>query len=150
MGLDDTRGDTLSISNLPFTRPELSEPEPTPVWEQPWLPGLVKLAVTGLAVVLLVLLVLRPVTRTLVSISPAPRALPAAGTQGPARAPESTPGGAGAAEQAALAPAAATAALPGPEQHAQQMNFVRDMARDDPKKVSQVVKSWVADEAAAH
>lgn len=148
VGVDDGRGDTLSITNIPFTTPQLPEVAPTPVWEQPWLPGLVKVAIAGLAVILLIIMVLRPVSRTLVTVAPAPRALPAGATSGDAATAAATAAGAGSHGQAA-AVAPGVPALPGPEQQAQQMNFVKDLARDDPKKVSQVVKAWVADEAAA-
>lgn len=148
VGLDESRGDTLTISNIPFTRPDLPQAAPTPVWEQPWLPGLVKLGVAGLAVVLLVLLVLRPVTRTLVTVTPAPRALPG-GAGDETAASGATPRSAAASGEARALGAPAVAALPNPEQQMQQMNFVRDLARDDPRKVSQVVKSWVSEEAAA-
>ena len=115
VGLDETRGDTLTISNIPFTRPELPQAAPTPIWEQPWLPGLVKLGVAGLAVVLLVLLVLRPVTRTLVTVSPAPRALPDGAADGTvAAAARAQP--AAASGEARAHGASAVAAVPNPEQ----------------------------------
>ena len=138
VGLNAERGDSLNITNIPFLVPEAVELPPMPMWEQAWVPGVARVGVGGVLALMLILLVLRPVGRTLTTIPPATPSLPQ-----PAGAMVS-PGVAG--TPAIAAPGMPiTSALPNPQAQAEQMGAVRDMAREDPKKVSQVVKTWIAD-----
>ena len=64
IGFDAGRGDSVSVLNRAFRPLEDVPPiEPLPVWQQDWVWTMVRQSLTGLAVLLLVLLVVRPAVR---------------------------------------------------------------------------------------
>lgn len=65
VGLDETRGDTLSIVNAAFA-PEVQQSYEVPkIWEQSWFWNLVKQVLAGLAVLIIIFGVIRPMLRDL-------------------------------------------------------------------------------------
>ena len=64
VGLDETRGDTLSIVNASFIL-EKEEDVSLNIWEDPWFWSLVKQLVAGILILILVFLVIRPMLRDL-------------------------------------------------------------------------------------
>ena len=64
VGLDETRGDTLSVVNAPFAQP-MAEEEVTPIWQQGWFINLVKQVLAGLAIILIIFGVIRPMLKDL-------------------------------------------------------------------------------------
>lgn len=65
VGLDETRGDTLSIVNAAFA-PEVQQSYEVPkIWEQSWFWDLVKQVLAGLAVLIIIFGVIRPMLRDL-------------------------------------------------------------------------------------
>lgn len=65
VGISAQRGDTVSLTNLAFNSPVV-EPLPEPsFWEEPWFWDIAKQGVAGIAVMLLVFGVLRPMMRNL-------------------------------------------------------------------------------------
>jgi flagellar M-ring protein FliF len=140
VGFDAQRGDTVSVMNAPFAQPEpVGEIEPLPLWERPELRDWARLGVGALVVLLLVFGVLRPLLK---SLGQAAEPLPRLGADAPA-------------QQAALpAPSGdgATAALPGgasaiPDPQQDRIARARGAVAQDPGRVAQVVKSWVAAES---
>ena len=138
VGFDATRGDSVSVLNASFDTagtPAAADGsfQAPPLWQSPFVWSLLRI-VAGLVVVLvLVLSVLRPLVRTL--ITPMRLAAPsAAGAQTAAAAP----GGAAAALPFSQRDAAATALT-----HEQQLTQARTMVNQDPKRVAQVVRGWV-------
>ena len=137
IGFDAARGDSVAVFNRAFQPATEVEPiEPLPLWERPWVWTMVRQSLVGLAVLLLVLVVLRPAVRRL-GAAPIPR-------DGRPR------------DEASADEAAATAALGGPEDLKEQdllnappvvygdiLNMARAMAAEDPKRVAKVVKEWV-------
>jgi flagellar M-ring protein FliF len=141
IGFDAERGDTVSVMNVAFAAagPALAE-EPGAPWLQSWVWDLGKQAAGVLVVLVLALGVLRPTMRRLASHAPAPRAIP-----GPAG---------GAALEAGLAEdrvslsdgrAAPRARLAGVDRQ-QQVEAVRALVSEDPKRVAQVVRTWIAED----
>jgi flagellar M-ring protein FliF len=70
VGFDEKRGDTIEVSNVAFRVPlEELEGAPPPFWESPlfhmFAPGVVRIALALLGVLLLIVLVLRPALRQL-------------------------------------------------------------------------------------
>jgi flagellar M-ring protein FliF len=131
VGFDEARGDNVNVVNASFTA-EASVPEgdlQTPAfWESPLFLSIAKL-VAGLVVLLvLVLSVLRPMMRSLV---------------GPARAVQLMPRTAEPLASNAPALAAATAKEVAVT-HDQQVAQARTLVNQDPKRVAQVVRGWVA------
>lgn len=65
VGLDETRGDTLSIVNASFA-PEVEAPVELPkIWQESWFWNLVKQVLAGLAVLIIIFGVIRPMLRDL-------------------------------------------------------------------------------------
>ena len=136
VGFDAARGDSVSVVNesldtgsAPATDGTYQAP---PLWQSPFAWSLLRI-VAGLVVVLvLVLSVLRPLVRTLIT----PMRLAPAGAQ-------SLPAG------AAGGPTGAATLPPGPREavsavsHEQQLSQARTLVNQDPKRVAQVVRGWV-------
>jgi flagellar M-ring protein FliF len=140
VGFDASRGDSVSVVNASLANTSTPAAggsfQAPPLWQSPFVWSLLRI-VAGLVVVLvLVLSVIRPLVRTL--ITPMRLTAPAAGTQA------LPPGAAG-------GPAGAAAALPSGQKeavvtaltHEQQLAQARTMVNQDPKRVAQVVRGWV-------
>ena len=136
IGFDAQRGDTVNIINTPFTQQPIPEalPEP-PIWEQTWVWDIAKQLVGGVVVLLLIFGVLKPVLGSLAKLG-----MTAKGSDGGdmIAIPGSMPG---------MPPTMVT-------QQAQErqmlnqsyevnLNTAKQMVAQDPKRVAQVVKSWV-------
>ncbi len=135
VGFDAQRGDRVSVINAPFQAPAPMPPAPkTPVWKQAWVWSLVKQLAGGLGVLLLVLGVLRPVLRSLAEKG-AVRGdmVPAGGSLPPGMAEDRVSIGHQQNPQLAAPPAS----------YDQQVTTARGMVQQDPKRVAQVVKTWV-------
>jgi len=136
VGYDEARGDSVNVVNASFTQDatpaaaegELQSPK---IWESPLFLDIAKI-VGGLVVLLvLVLSVIRPLVKNL--IAPAAQQMqvqvlprPATGEPAP-----NTPALPSAAQQAAVT-------------HEQQVAAARTLVNQDPKRVAQVVRGWVA------
>ena len=133
VGFDATRGDTINVVNASF-RAEAPEPtgpmEQIPLWERPWIRDLAKLAAGVIVLLVLTFVVLRPLVRGLLTQAKATAALAAP-------APES----ASAKASSAGAPAGSQST---PLAYEQQLAQARSLVSQDPKRVAQVVRTWVA------
>ncbi|MFK8079300.1 MAG: flagellar basal-body MS-ring/collar protein FliF [Granulosicoccus sp.] len=139
IGFTEARGDSVVVFNRSFQPMEEILPiEPLPMWEQSWFGPMVRQALVGLAVLLLVLMVLRPAAKRLMP-EPATLAL-AAGTD--EEGSEET------AEKAALAESERELPTldPPPVVYGDILNMARAMAAEDPKRVAKVVKDWVSEQ----
>ncbi len=132
MGFSTQRGDSLNVVNAPFSQPETLPVEPVPFWKQPDVVLLAKEA--GKAVLFLLLTaivvfgVVRPALRALAQSAPRPQ--PAGETL----------------------PAPASSARHGSAQGdgaLSQLEQVRQIAKNDPATVANVVRAWVGSEAKA-
>lgn len=65
VGLDETRGDTLSVVNASFVVAPTEELETTPIWKESWFWNLIKQLLAGLAVLIIIFGVIRPMLRDL-------------------------------------------------------------------------------------
>jgi len=134
VGFNAERGDSVNVVNSEFRDdavPAGGELEQIPIWEQPWVRDIAKLVAGLIALLVLILAVLRPLTRGLLNHGRPPMtaaALP----------PEMV---------AARAAAAGTAgAQPPPLAYEQQLAQARTLVSQDPKRVAQVVRTWVAED----
>lgn len=147
IGFNAERGDRVSVIAADFRVDGETAAETEPgFWQQPWFADLVKQGLAGVAILLVVLLVLRPGMRQLMNASAGVPGLPVladgspdlamAGLDAPAQMArlghESIP---------RLPMGLAGAALE------ERMSAVRQAANEDPRKVAQVVKSWVNNHA---
>jgi flagellar M-ring protein FliF len=127
VGFDEKRGDAVNVLNASFT-----EEAPAPggdltapaIWERPWFFEILKIVGGAAVLIVLVLAVLRPLMRALVSSARGQRVLAA-----PAQAAQALLNGG--------APAAVVV------NHEQQLAQARTLVSQDPKRVAQVVRDWV-------
>ncbi len=134
VGFDAARGDSVSVVNEPLdvaasraAAGKLVEPS---FWQRPLFWSLVKI-VSGVVVVLaLVLAVLRPMVRMLMSTAQTPAVAAQIGVDGEA------PG----------APQAQKDAVVKALSHEQQLANARAMVSQDPKRVAQLVRGWVGND----
>ena len=125
IGFDEKRGDSLSVANTPFTVNEAVAVPETPLWKRPEALTFAREAGKSLLVGSLALYLLfgiiRPFFRQL------------------ANRPRSEPRGLSPQELAAVADGSASALV-----QIDPLGSARQLARQDPKLVASVVKSWVA------
>jgi len=130
VGFNEARGDTLTISNQSFLRPEPIGPlAGPPLWEQPWLSDVARYGAAAVALLLLLMLVVRPVLKNLATV-PAPQ-LAYDGGNG-THALVQTPG-------------SATALPLGRD--ASPLGRARQVAEEDPRLVANVVRQWMNNDA---
>jgi flagellar M-ring protein FliF len=127
MGFNAQRGDSLNVVNAQFSTPELAPVEAVPVWKQPDVIALAKEGGKAVLFLLLTMIVVFGVVRpALRNIGTRPVVLPA-------------PSDGEAPPQPALANNAAAAGL-------SPLDQMRQLAKNDPATVANVVKAWVGSE----
>jgi flagellar M-ring protein FliF len=145
VGFDAERGDSINVLSAAFNADQFVV-EPIPIWEQPWFMDLAKLVAGIILALLILLIVVRPVLKQLLAgpeeddDEDDEEAL-AAGEQ----AALGGPGGPGGA--AALTGPDGTSfgmdELDGPDQQELHLQKVRELIKEDPKRVAQVMKVWL-------
>jgi flagellar M-ring protein FliF len=137
VGFDASRGDSVSVLNEPLDTSSTPATDGTfqapPLWQTPIFWSLLRIGAGLVVVLVLVLSVLRPLVKTLITPM---RLAPTGAAQA---LPPATSG-----------TAAGTAALPPGQKeavtaltHEQQLTQARTMVNQDPKRVAQVVRGWV-------
>ncbi|WP_127476427.1 flagellar basal-body MS-ring/collar protein FliF [Sulfurivermis fontis] len=130
VGYNAQRGDTVNVINASFQTAQAVEPLPEPpLWKQPWVMDAGKQLLGALVVILLLFGVLRPLLRALATVKPPPAPVAEHGMS----EDRLTLGGPGGVMQ-----------LPQQNTYEGNIAMIRDMARQDPKHVAQVVKTWVS------
>lgn len=141
IGFSTARGDSVRVINASFMAPEEMQPLPEPpLWEQPWVWDLAKQIGGVLLVLILIFFVLKPTMHRLTAPPPAERA-------GNDEEDETDEEGQKRGDAAALANGGGGYRLPGPEAYQDTLEAARQMVSEDPKRVAQVVKSWIAEDA---
>ena len=149
VGFDEARGDTVSVMNAPFVREQSDGFEGPPWWQNPMLRDIARLALGALVVLALLFGVVRPAVRQITgpSKAPAPKTPATAEVtlldEGdvPMLAEDTARITASAAEHAPIA-------LPS-DAYEDRLRIAREAVKSDSKRVAQVVKGWLDDEAAA-
>lgn len=143
MGFDAARGDTVTVQNAPFI---VATPEviaPLPIIERPEVQSLTRQGLSALVLLVLIFAVIRPMLK---NIFTAPSSVPLrshvglAALGGPQGDDHDTSQPATEKRQLALAPSA------GPTAYEQKLTLARETVKQDPKKVAQVMKTWIAQE----
>jgi flagellar M-ring protein FliF len=139
VGFDAARGDNVSVVNASFdtsSAPAAASGgfQSSPLWQSPFLWSLLRILAGLVVVLVLVLSVLRPLVRTLIT----PMRLGAGADPSP-------PGVAAGAATPAL-PAAQKEAVVSALSHEQQLTQARTLVTQDPKRVAQVVRGWVGND----
>lgn len=148
IGFSAARGDSVTVINQPFHQlqpSDVADIPPPPLWEQPWFWDLVKRGGGFLLVIFLIFGVLRPILKRLADAgrdesltaleSQLDGVLSGDGTLAGAGGPEVTLTG------------SSNPLLPGPNaSYEQHLDAVKSMVAEDPRRVAQVVKTWIANE----
>lgn len=163
VGFDARRGDTVTVQNAAFAPSEVLAAPALPLWQQPELRGAAREALGALVLLVLVMTVIRPVMRSLfggpdrkvltpeqLAALPAPAgvaggevpALPASGHRGHG----GHGGDLGEDSLSLSAPAESAALAAPPSAHEQRLDRARQAVREDPKRVAQVMRAWIAQE----
>jgi len=143
IGFNATRGDSVEVINASFMAPASPEPLPEPaIWEQPWVWDLAKQVGGIVLVLILILFVLRPTMKRL----SAPPVIERISSDEEGGEGETGAGGRKGDASQQLAGADGVFQLPGPEAYEDTLEAARQMVGEDPKRVAQVVKSWVAED----
>ncbi|MBN2885914.1 MAG: flagellar M-ring protein FliF [Chromatiaceae bacterium] len=142
VGFNPERNDSINVISASF-QPGLDE-EKIDIWTQPWFIELVKIG-AGLILALAVLLtIVRPAVRQL---APPPEAEDEA--RAALEAGEGREGEDGEETVALGQPSDGIAALigpKGPDQQQLDIDAVREMVKEDPKRVAQLMKVWLSDD----
>jgi flagellar M-ring protein FliF len=133
VGFDESRGDSVSVVNEAFhTEQADMTTEVVPIWQRPMIQDIARLALGALVLLAIALGILRPMIRSLTT----PTYVPAlAGAAAAAQPGGDTQAGGGGAEGGAAAPLA----------YEQQIVQAKTLVAQDPKRVAQVVKTWVSE-----
>ncbi len=154
VGYDEARGDLVTVVNTPFAVVNIETPiiEETPIWEQGWFQKLVKQALAGILVLILVFAVIRPITKSLSDTGAQRQALvdATANAQAAAIAAATQPAGGaqlgalsnGATNPAIMAGTAGLLAGPGAN-YESQLAAAQGVVAQDSQRAAQVLRQWV-------
>ncbi|PLX62514.1 MAG: flagellar M-ring protein FliF [Sedimenticola selenatireducens] len=140
IGFNTQRGDSVEVINSAFMLPAPIEPLPElAICEEPWVWDAAKQAGGVILVLILIFFVLRPTMKKLTA-PPVIQQISSAEGAG-----DDAQGGVG--STGSLDSPDGAMRLPGPEKYENTLDAARQMVQDDPKRVAQVVRSWVAEDA---
>jgi flagellar M-ring protein FliF len=146
IGFSEQRGDSVQVVNAAFHVPPAPEALPEPAfWEQPWVWDLGKIVGGIVLVALLIFFVLAPTMKRLLAQTPMMAGGYTGGRMLPAGAGAAGGGGAGGIEyleEEGHEPVK----LPGPAKYEDTLDAARQLVQEDPKRVAQVVRSWVSED----
>lgn len=151
VGFDAERGDSVNVINASFRPVALPEPLPEPpLWQEPWAIDLAKTLLAVIMVLVLALTVVRPLLRSLAERGAASRTQ---ADQDQLARLALTDEGDGAEEQALGLGHEPRKALTGPQaasrSYENNLEAARNIVREDPKRVAQLMKNWMASDGAA-
>ena len=155
IGFDARRGDSVKVVNSAFLAPEPIEALPEPaLWEEAWFWDLLKQAGGVLLVLLLIFGVLRPTLKRLTATHAELEGVEGAALAGADGAtvtgplgPDGQPlQGAEGDDTLLLGKDGDRVKLPGGGEYENIMDAARTLVDDDPKRVAQLVKIWIAED----
>ena len=141
IGFSATRGDSVSVINQPFNdlQEEAVEIPPAEWWKESWAMDYARLGIGFFLLLLLFFGVLRPIFKKLVDTGKDDSLALAAGLESEGMGdlgPEVT-----------LSGNTNNPLLPGPDEGFEaQVDAVKSLVAEDPKRVAQVIKTWLKDE----
>ena len=134
IGFDEERGDKVNVINASFTPVEEQEALPEPgLIDQPWIRNIAKQVLVGIIILVLIFVVVRPAIKNLSSYEPPAPVLPAPDVETAGQ------------QQAQLEHQESSIAMP--DNNDQKVEFAKNMVQQDPRKVANVVKDWIGNEA---
>jgi len=149
VGFDEARGDRVTVQNVGFLPATIADaPGDVPFWQQPQAQALIRHGFGLLAILVLIFAALRPALKVLLAPPPPKVAVPVVGgvlvhddETGNVRVR-------GRSKQADLEEEEVTI-FDGAGPYEKKLEAARAAVGQDPKRVAQVVKSWLAEEGAA-
>jgi len=135
MGFNADRGDSVKVISAPFIV-DKTEPADVPMWKQPWLLDIARSAIVPLAFVAIALIAVFGMIRP---------AIKAAMPQPPEEKPETVDE---VVDDTELLPGAAGMPKLEAPLHNDKLDRARALARDNPVAVANIVRDWMAGEAA--
>lgn len=145
IGFSAARGDSVSVINQPFSKieQEVIDIPPPEWWKEEWVIDWARIGIMFLLIVFLLFGVLRPIFKRLVESGSADsKALEGLESDGLGDL-----GDIGEGADVTLSGATNNPLLPGPDDgYEAQVDTVRSLVADDPKRVAQVIKTWLKDE----
>jgi flagellar M-ring protein FliF len=143
VGFNETRGDSLNVINASFVAPPEMEAMPeASIMDQAWVWRAAKMGLSGIAIILVIFTVLRPLMQA--SSAPPPGTQPLAPPQGQAGYTGNSGGMAMGDDQVTLGGQQQLGLPAGTPAYQQQLNMARTMVEGEPERVAHVVKGWVA------
>lgn len=145
VGFSVSRGDSVNVVNTPFVPDSPIVTEDLPIWKQEWVWDIVKQVMAAVFVLVLVFGILRPILKNLAAAGTAGN-VAGLGAAGEISAElEGLEGGDFSADSVSFN--SDDGLLPTPsESYDYQLNAIRSMVAEDPAKVAQAVKQWVAED----
>lgn len=140
VGFDEKRGDSVSVQNAPFMTETLAAQTELPIWQRGDVRDYARQGFGALALIILIFAVLRPTLKSFMQLPPpvAPQRLTLA-TETPA-------GAIGAMTQDRQSLAAPSQVVPA---YDEKLALARGAVTQDPKRVAQVMKTWLGEDAAS-
>lgn len=150
VGFDETRGDRVTVQNVGFLPTALDElPDDVPVWQQPQAQALIRHGFGLLAILVLIFAALRPALKVLLAPPPPAAAVPVVGGVLVHDDEAGTVRVRGRAAQSKVVEEEDITIFDGAGPYEKKLDAARAAVGQDPKRVAQVVKSWLAEEGAA-
>ncbi|MBV1871833.1 MAG: flagellar M-ring protein FliF [Gammaproteobacteria bacterium] len=147
IGYDVGRGDTVTVIPQLFLKPELItvEEQVVEIWEEPWFQSAMKQVLAALVLIVVLFGVLRPILKN-ISTSGA-KDLEMGNMLGGAGADAPFGAVGGDLDENVMLSSGPDALLPGPNDgYNQQLTAVKSMVSEDPRRVAQVMKSWLSND----
>jgi flagellar M-ring protein FliF len=143
IGFSVQRGDSVRVINQEFLIPPPPEPLPeVPIWEEAWVWDVAKQVGGLLLVLILIFVVLLPTIKKMMA---APMVVHAPAGAGAGMAAAGGVEGVAGASQ--LDASGEPIKLPGKGKYEDTLDAARQLVNEDPKRVAQVVRSWVSEDA---
>lgn len=139
VGYSAARGDSVSVINTPFVEGVVEEIPELPFWEQPWVWDLAKQVLAGLFVLILIFGVLRPILRNLATRSDKDLEDAELDALAPLDGGLSD-------DQVTLSASDDPLLAPPSDLYERQLNAIRALIAENPGRVAQVVRHWVAND----
>ncbi len=139
VGYSAARGDSVSVINSPFVEGAVDEIPEIPLWEQPWVWDLAKQVLAGLFVLILIFGVLRPILRNLAARSD--KDLNDSELDSLAELDDGLSD-----DQVTLSASDDPLLAPHSDLYERQLNAIRALIAENPGRVAQVVRQWVAND----
>lgn len=137
MGFNQQRGDSVRVINSTFLVPDAPEPLPElPIWKETWFQDLVKQGLGALLVLVLIFGVLKPTITKLIR----PEVVEVPVSEGEEEGEEADDG-----RPKQIVRDGEVLQLTGKESYEEVLDAARQLIGDDPKRVAQLIKQWVAE-----